>query len=401
MSDGVYNVMKKWLFSKNGKVVGPFVVNEANDFVVENPDSYAWHPSYSHWMPVTCISEFENSIPAPKPPSVIPKELIEEFIGEERKLVSRLAQLDEHLLQTDQSLLELDNEIKTFQDITQNCTAEVRATLQSIEQQFANLSKNLSNFKSATTKGKEELTDISENFNTRLDNDTQTQLKPPKKENSLKINSQALPQEFAEALVEKITNTDNSIKESKAVNTINSPVNSANQVSDKAPTTKNKKIISTAASTPFNQVSMSQAEAEESDVAIVEIDCDEQVTVAEEVVNPKKQTVVEDIKPAVNKKENVANEEKTAEKIAQRSPEKSIKIEKIEFSDQPTKEDILLASQLKQIDKPISYEAPELVKPDIAPVGEFDHILYDSIGSEEQVVDEDKSKKRLRRRRRR
>lgn len=390
--------MKKWFFSKNGEVLGPFAVDEANDYVLANSDSYAWHPSYSHWMPVTCINEFENSILAPKPPSIIPKELVDEFIGEERKLLSRLKELDKHLMKTDNSLLNLDNEIKAFQDITQNCTAEVRTTLQSIEQQFANLSKNLSHFKSATTKGKEELTDISDDFNTRLDKDNQSPVELPKKVQTVKMIHQALPQEFAEALVDKITKSDNLIPKNNIVNKVASNVITENEVIETASTIKKKKIINTSASTPVNQVSMLQTQIAESDVAIAEAASEDLESV--EIVSYEKLSVAEKTKSTVKVKDNI-DKKQIPEKAAQKVPTKTVKVEKIEFSSKPSKEDILLASQLEQIDKPITYDAPGTIKPDESIIGEFDHILYNSINTGEQVVDEDKGKKRLRRRRRR
>jgi len=395
--------MKKWLFSKNGKVLGPYAVDKANDFVISNPDSYAWHPSYSHWMPVTCINEFEDSIPTPKPPSVIPKELIEEFIGEERKLITRLAQLDEHLLKTDQSLIELDNEIKEFQEITQNCTAEVRATLQSIEQQFANLSKNLSNFKSITVKGKKELTDISDNFNTRLEEDNQTQVELPNKSKTVKTNSQPLPEEFSEALVERKTNQENSIQEStiktdNVVTNKDSHVNNTQDVFESLSTIKKRKIISTAASSPLNQVSMLQPKASNSDVAIAE--ADDEVIESKKLANTEQNVVVDQANLMVEENDNVVDKNPSVETLTPKPPTKIITVEKIEFNDKPSKEDILLASQLKAIDKPITFETSETTKLEKSLVGEFDHILYDSIDTEE-VVDEDKGKKRLRRRRRR
>jgi len=60
-----------------------------------------------------------------------------------------------------------------------------------------------------------------------------------------------------------------------------------------------------------------------------------------------------------------------------------------------------LSAQLKQIDKPITPDSPDLAKPIKSIVGEFDHILYESLEGQPEDIDEDKGKKRLRRRRRR
>ncbi len=54
--------MKKWFFSDNGVVTGPLDLKESKELIAKNPDLYAWYPSYTHWVPVSCIDEFETSI---------------------------------------------------------------------------------------------------------------------------------------------------------------------------------------------------------------------------------------------------------------------------------------------------------------------------------------------------
>jgi uncharacterized protein DUF4339 len=459
--------MKKWLFSKNGKILGPFAEEEANEFVMANPEAYAWHPSYSHWMPVTCVSEFEDSLPAPKPPSIIPKELIEEFIDKERKLLARFSQLDEDLVRTDGSLLQLDEEIKNFQDITENCTAEVKATLHSIEQQFASLSKNLSSFKGSVADDKETFGEISQEFNERVEKDKQPTLDAPTTTKPVKIAPQIQSRESSNGA------NANTVQAVSTVNKAGSTV-SPKAVNDN--TTANLSGQSIATST---DVAVAEAEVElavaEAETAKVEAEKLAAEKLAAEKLAAKKAAAekAEAEKAAAEKAaaekaeaekaeaekaeaEKVAAEKAAAEKaeaekaeaekvaaekakvekakaekaaavkveaeklaiekakaVAKLSPEhtsskvqaigsakKSASVSTLEFNDQPSDEDLLLASQLKMVDKPVSTQ-PVDIKPAKPIVGEFDHILYDSLEPDALTVDDENSKKRLRRRRRR
>ena len=39
--------MKKWYFSKNGKISGPLELDEAKVFLTKDPDFYGWYSSFS------------------------------------------------------------------------------------------------------------------------------------------------------------------------------------------------------------------------------------------------------------------------------------------------------------------------------------------------------------------
>ncbi|TWX71762.1 DUF4339 domain-containing protein [Colwellia demingiae] len=137
--------MKKWFFSDNGKVTGPLELKESNELVSKNPDLYAWHPSYTHWVPVSCIDEFEVSITPPPPPIEIPKHLIDGLIGEEKELITTLDRIDKTIKITSDSLYEIDAELDNYGKIAHNLTEEVRAVVKTIEEQYAALQKNLAN----------------------------------------------------------------------------------------------------------------------------------------------------------------------------------------------------------------------------------------------------------------
>jgi hypothetical protein len=137
--------MKKWFFSDNGKVTGPLGLKESNELISKNPDLYAWHPSYTHWVPVSCIDEFNLEITPPPPPIEIPSGLIDDLIGEEKELITTLDRIDKTIKITSDSLYELDSELENYGKITHNLTEEVKVVVKTIEEQYASLQKNLAN----------------------------------------------------------------------------------------------------------------------------------------------------------------------------------------------------------------------------------------------------------------
>jgi hypothetical protein len=138
-------MMKKWFFSDNGVVTGPFGLKESNQLVAKNAELYAWHPSYTHWVPVSCINEFESKMTPPPPPVEIPTGLVDELVGEEKELITTLDRIDKTIKITSDSLYEIDAELDNYGKITHNLTEEVKVVVRSIEEQYASLQKNLAN----------------------------------------------------------------------------------------------------------------------------------------------------------------------------------------------------------------------------------------------------------------
>jgi hypothetical protein len=136
--------MKKWFFSDNGKVSGPFGLEESNKMVASNPALYAWHPSYSQWVPATYVTEFELSIKPPAAPQEVPQELIEEFIGKEREAIEILARVEKTLNLSANTLTDIEAEIENYNNITDKLNTEVESAVKKIEQQFKDLQANLS-----------------------------------------------------------------------------------------------------------------------------------------------------------------------------------------------------------------------------------------------------------------
>jgi len=137
--------MKKWFFSNNGEITGPLDLTESNEFISKNPDLYAWHPSYTHWVPVSCINEFETSITPPTAPIEIPSGLIDDLIGEEKELLTTLDRIDKTIKITSDSLYEIDTDLDNYGKTARDLTEQVRVVVKQIEEQYASLQKNLAN----------------------------------------------------------------------------------------------------------------------------------------------------------------------------------------------------------------------------------------------------------------
>lgn len=138
--------MKSWIFSDNEQTTPLMSGNEAIKYVEAHPNAYAWCPSYTHWIPVTHISEFSSAIKKPKIPSVIPKELIEQFVVKEKGLVDKLSILDTKIASAINSLTQFEAQVNFYKELTRDCNLDVQETLEHIEKQYARLQANLKSF---------------------------------------------------------------------------------------------------------------------------------------------------------------------------------------------------------------------------------------------------------------
>ena len=137
--------MKKWFFYDHDEVSGPFGLKESNELIARKPNVYAWHPSYTHWVPVSCIAEFELSVNPPSPPNNIPITKFEDSIDEEEQLITTLERIDRTIKITADSLYEIDTDLDSFINTTQNLTGQVELAVKSIANQYTSLQKNIAN----------------------------------------------------------------------------------------------------------------------------------------------------------------------------------------------------------------------------------------------------------------
>jgi len=190
-------IMKKWYFSKNGKISGPLDLEEACDFLTKDPDFYGWHPSFSQWRPVSSIIEFDDVVPEPVPPAQIPPELIEEFIAKKQELHDKIDVIDENIDERTTSMYELEQEIKIYKRITQNLSEEVKANITSIEKNHKQLQKTLADLKSVTDIANNEIDDIVTDFDTRVADKTDD--KPA----AIKVKKRVVTEEVSKEVVEE------------------------------------------------------------------------------------------------------------------------------------------------------------------------------------------------------
>ncbi len=138
--------MKKWFFCDHGEVTGPLGMKESNKLISQKEGLYAWHPSYTHWVPVSCIKEFELSVaPPPLPPMTLPLAKLDELQSEEKQLISILERIDKTIKMTTDSLYEVDINLAAYTEKTHNLSEQVKVTVKSIAEQYASLQKNLAN----------------------------------------------------------------------------------------------------------------------------------------------------------------------------------------------------------------------------------------------------------------
>lgn len=135
--------MKKWLFSNNGKVVGPIAGAEAIKYVKDNPGAYVWQPEYGLWQPANSIEEFSGEVNVPVPPATLSAVDVENFHSKEAQLLETFERIDVTFRVSANSLKEINEEIETQHEMAKSLIKEVKQAIQTIENQHKALQKNL------------------------------------------------------------------------------------------------------------------------------------------------------------------------------------------------------------------------------------------------------------------
>ncbi|QSX37803.1 DUF4339 domain-containing protein [Shewanella sedimentimangrovi] len=161
--------MKKWFFSHDGEVSGPFTQAEALAYVPGNPNSYGWHPSLSQWLPVSHIGEFAALVTPPESPAQIPQALIDDFTDKRQALTEKVVEMDEAIKFSKTYLYELEQEINIYKRLTHKMSDEVRSNISSIEDKYHGYQKVLEELIQAMAEAKTELADVIAEFEHRLE----------------------------------------------------------------------------------------------------------------------------------------------------------------------------------------------------------------------------------------
>ncbi|MBT1443536.1 DUF4339 domain-containing protein [Shewanella sp. JM162201] len=161
--------MKKWILSHNGAMTAPLTETEAIAFLQEQPDSYAWHPSFSQWQPASSVAAFAGKIPAPTPLSRVPDELIAAFQARRDALTERIAAISQSVTFSKTYLYELEQEINIYKRLTHKLSDEVKQGIGGIEGSYRGYQKVLEDLSYSLSMAKVELTEVADDFDKRLE----------------------------------------------------------------------------------------------------------------------------------------------------------------------------------------------------------------------------------------
>ena len=160
--------MKKWFFSNNGKVTAPLDLEAAKDYLADNPEVYGWHPSFTQWKPVNCISEFAGVLPPTVQAPLIPKEISDKFIAKQQRLDSKLTSIDDSIKHSQTSLDKFDSQIEQYKELTKNLNDDVKGAIDNIERKYNSIRRKLSQVKDAVSIAEKEMSEVVDDFDNRM-----------------------------------------------------------------------------------------------------------------------------------------------------------------------------------------------------------------------------------------
>jgi hypothetical protein len=160
--------MKKWFFSNNGEVTAPLDLEAAKEYLASNPDVYGWHPSFTQWKPVNCISEFVDVLPATIQAPLIPKEISDKFLAKKQRLDTKLTSIDDSINHSQSSLAKFEKQIEAYKDLTINLNDDVKGAIDNIEKKHKSLSRKLSQVKDAVHIAEKEMSEVIHDFDLRM-----------------------------------------------------------------------------------------------------------------------------------------------------------------------------------------------------------------------------------------
>ena len=160
--------MKKWFFSNNGEVTAALDLDAAKDYLASNPNVYGWHPSFTQWKPVNCISEFADVLPPTVQAPLIPKEISDKFLAKKQRLESKLTSIEDSINHSKSSLIKFDKQIEEYKDLTQNLNDDVKGAIDNIEKKYNSLRRKLSQVQDAVNIAETEMTEVVDDFSRRM-----------------------------------------------------------------------------------------------------------------------------------------------------------------------------------------------------------------------------------------
>ena len=160
--------MNTWIFSKNGQVTEPLAIAEAKKYVVENQDAYAWQASYTQWLPVHSISEFQALLPEPENSAQIPQVIIDEFFSKEQTLNQYFDEMNKKLTDSEDNASLFAQEIENYKKLTASLSPEMKGNINDVEQQYLALEAKLNNLKQVVNLSQSKLDTVVNEFNEKV-----------------------------------------------------------------------------------------------------------------------------------------------------------------------------------------------------------------------------------------
>jgi len=165
-------IMEKWYLSDNGKVNGPYSIDDVQPLVTKNSDLYGWNPSYSHWLPVVKIEEFKHFVSQVDATAQISKELIDKFVNKKQELVKKITFIDSVVEKTTRAIARFDDEINEYKELTKQFDTEIQENIIPLEKKYNSILKQMSDIKKATLISKKEIEDAVADFGALVLNNT-------------------------------------------------------------------------------------------------------------------------------------------------------------------------------------------------------------------------------------
>jgi len=160
--------MNKWYFSKNNTITEPMDFEAAKKYVAANIDSYGWQQSFTQWLPVHCINDFAGIVPKAKPLPLVPQGVIDEFNSKSKKIIDHISTVNSDISSGEKLLQVFAQEIDTYKKMTVKLSPEVQANINSIEEHYLALQKQLQDIKQTTNTTANEVSQVVGNFNLKI-----------------------------------------------------------------------------------------------------------------------------------------------------------------------------------------------------------------------------------------
>ena len=160
--------MNKWYFTKNNTITEPMDFEAAKKFVAANLDSYGWQQSFTQWLPVHCINDFAGIVPEAKPLPLVPQGVVDEFNSKSKKIIDNISKVNSDISSGEKLLQVFAQEIDTYKKMTVKLSPEVQANINSIEEHYLVLQKQLQDIKQTTNTTANEVSQVVSNFNLKI-----------------------------------------------------------------------------------------------------------------------------------------------------------------------------------------------------------------------------------------